>query len=325
MTATRPAPGPATGLPTPSSARRTGPEGFAAQAASGGPAIPGGATESDSAYPTTSGGISFGGVGLDRPVGALDRGLAILRYLAAAGEAPTAKVATAMALSRSTTYRLMDRLHQWGLVEANTATGHWRLGPEAARLALAALQSTQIVHAGPELLRLLAEQTCETVGLAMVNMHEMIFIYRERSRYPRSISSPATSRRPMHCTAVGKAYLAALPAAERRSLLRTTALTRYTASTITSPQRLDQELQDIQRRGWAEDRGEFSERITCCGAAVIDPAGHPVAAISVAGPSDRMQPALGRIGPMVASTAQAISRRLGCPLSSTTRWPSGTD
>jgi DNA-binding IclR family transcriptional regulator len=39
--------------------------------------------------------------------------------------------------------------------------------------------------------------------------------------------------------------------------------------------------------------------------------GRPVAAISVAGVTDRISPDLSRIGAVVASTAEAISRRLG--------------
>lgn len=300
-------------LPTAARMPQTAPKGAGARAPLDDSATLRTATVNGWDRANTSGEVPMHDLGLDRPVGALDRGLAILKYLSTAGEAPIATVATAISLSRSTTYRLMDRLHQWGLVEANPTTGHWRLGPEAAKLAMAALQSTEIVCVGPELLRLLAQQTCETVGLAMFNTHEMIFIYREQGSHPVIFPQRVGSRRPLHCTAIGKAYLAALPVTEQRSLLRTTRLTRYTAHTITSPARLDQELRSIRQRGWSEDHGEFSERIMCCGAAVFDRAGQPVAAISVAGPSERMQLMLSRVGPMVASTAQAISRRLGGP------------
>jgi DNA-binding IclR family transcriptional regulator len=47
------------------------------------------------------------------------------------------------------------------------------------------------------------------------------------------------------------------------------------------------------------------------GAAILDHTGHPVAAISAAGPAERMERSLARIAPIVASTAEAISRRLG--------------
>jgi DNA-binding IclR family transcriptional regulator len=56
---------------------------------------------------------------------------------------------------------------------------------------------------------------------------------------------------------------------------------------------------------------EFSDAAACCGAAVLDHAGRPVGAISAAGPAERMEPIFARIAPIVASTAEAISRRLG--------------
>ena len=75
--------------------------------------------------------------------------------------------------------------------------------------------------------------------------------------------------------------------------------------------RLEAELADAHRRGWSCEHREFSDAAACCGAAILNHTGHPVAAISAAGPADRMERALERIAPIVASTAEAISRRLG--------------
>ncbi|HEV3012348.1 MAG TPA: IclR family transcriptional regulator C-terminal domain-containing protein [Actinomycetota bacterium] len=46
---------------------------------------------------------------------------------------------------------------------------------------------------------------------------------------------PVRARRPLHCTALGKAYLAALPGQELEARLTGVELTRFTASTITDP------------------------------------------------------------------------------------------
>lgn len=246
----------------------------------------------------------------DKAVGTLDRGLAILDYLASVREATVPEIAEALRLTRSTTYRLVDRLDQAGYL-APASSGQWRLGPAAARLAMTAVQSTDVVHAAPDLLRSLAQQTRETVGLGVCNADEMIFVYRERGPQAVSVSAEIGARRPLHCTAVGKAYLAALPDGERRAILRRITLTAYTPRTITSRNLLEAELADVHRRGWSSERREFSDAAACCGAAVLDRTGHPVAAISTAGPAGRMERSFARIAPIVASTAEAISRRLG--------------
>lgn len=243
--------------------------------------------------------------------GSLDRGLAILQFLVTAREVPVAEIAEGVALSRSTTYRLMDRLQALGFVVRVGDQGRWKLGPAAARLGAAAAQSADVAHVAPELLRVLVQQTQETVGLGVPGGEDMVFIYRELGPHSIAVNPPLGARRPLHCTSIGKAYLAALPAAEARSLVSGLELVPFTTHTITSREALRVELSTIRRRGWAEDHREFDDTVTCCGAAIRDASGMPVAAISASGPYRRTTPMLSRLGPLVAATAEAISRRLG--------------
>lgn len=243
---------------------------------------------------------------------ALDRSLSILDLLATMrGGATVAEIAAAVRTSRSTTYRLMDRLRRRGYIDDNGDQGRWRLGPSAARLALAAVQSTDVAQIAPEYLKMLVQQTRESVNLGIPQGTDIVFIYRDRGPQRVVVQGEVGARRPMHCTSVGKAYLAALPEAEREPLLRKLIYHRYTERTITNRAQLERDLQRTTERGWAEDRGEIDANSTCCAAAIHDNLGRPVAAISVAGLTDRITQDLGRVGPIVASTAEAISRRLG--------------
>src|SRR4029453_12468982 len=108
-----------------------------------------------------------------------------------------------------------------------------------------------------------------------------------------------------------KAYLAALPPAELEARLATLKLDRHTAATITDPAALAAGLERVRRRGWAVDAEEVEEGVFCLGAAVRDHQRRAVAAISVAGPAYRVRAGAERLGPLVAETAAAISRRLG--------------
>lgn len=254
----------------------------------------------------------------EQPKGSLDRGLTILTYLSTAGESPVSELAEVAGMSRSAAYRIVDRLREADYVVDGDAS-RVKLGPAAARLAMAAVQTTDVVHVAPELLRLLAQQTRETVGLGVLSGEEMVFVYRERGPQPVTVNAELGARRPLHCTAIGKAYLSALSPPERKALVRTPKLTRYTDHTITSRTELDRELERSRSRGWTIERGEFDDASTCCGAPILDHTGSPVAAISVAGLRDRMESTLERIGPTVASTAEAISRRLGHNPDATTR------
>ena len=105
--------------------------------------------------------------------------------------------------------------------------------------------------------------------------------------------------------------MAALPPPELAGRLATLELDRFTAATLTDPAALAAELELVRRRGWAVDAEEVEEGVVCLGAAVRDHRRRAVAAISVAGPAARVRARAGRLGPLVAETAEAISRRLG--------------
>jgi IclR family transcriptional regulator, acetate operon repressor len=243
--------------------------------------------------------------------GTLERGLRLLQFFAAAGEATPAEAAKATGLSRSATYRIADRLRGWGFLEANPATEALRLGSEAVRLGMAALASLEVTGVAPPHLRRLADQTQETVNLAVVDGDQVVYIHKEEGTLAVKMSAQLGSRRPLHCTALGKAWLAALPAPELEALLAGLDLARFTAATITDPAALAAELDRVRRRGWATDEEEVEEGVYCLGAAIRDHRRSAVAAISVAGPAYRLRARADQVGALVAETAAAISRRLG--------------
>ncbi|MFK0113006.1 IclR family transcriptional regulator [Streptomyces sp. NPDC091217] len=243
--------------------------------------------------------------------GPLDRALAVLRHMAGAQEATATDIAAAAGTSRSTAYRLAERLTSWGFLQLADEPGRWMLGPEALRLGLAVLSRSQVAQVAPELVRHLMELTRETTGVAIPVHDSMVFVHRELGPIP----SPATTRvgttRPMHCTAVGKAWLAGLSGPRLAKVLEYLPLRAYTPATITTAAALGRELAVIRRRGWAVDDGEMSPSLGSCAAAVFGPDGEPVAAVSVWGPRTRITRRLERIGPVVASTAEALTLRLG--------------
>jgi DNA-binding IclR family transcriptional regulator len=246
----------------------------------------------------------------DSRAGSLERGLAILAHLARVGDASATEIASATGTSRSATYRLIERLRELDYVEQSSG-GRWSLGSATSRLGMAALQSTDVVQVAPEYLRLLAQQTRETVGLAVLSGTEMVFVYRERGPQAVTVNAELGGRRPLHCTSLGKAYLAALPAADLRMLVRTLPLKQYTERTIHTAPALMEEIRRTQERGWALEQREFDQSTSCCGAVIRDHTGLPVASISVAGFADRVEHSVERLGLLVSSTADAISRRLG--------------
>jgi len=240
------------------------------------------------------------------PKGSLDRALEVFEVLTVRGKATTAELVAAVGVSRSAMYRLVERLEAAEYLVP--ADGQWRLGPAAARMAMAAVQHMDVFAAAPPPLRDLAARTGETVNLGILSGGEIVFVFRELGHHAVQVRSELGARRPLHATAVGKAFLAHLGPERREELVGRVPLERFTAATITDPEALQEDLAESRRRGWTEERGEFDSSSTCFGAPVMDQSGAVAAAVSIAGPSARMDTAF---GPLVAEAAGIVSRRLG--------------
>lgn len=244
-------------------------------------------------------------------MGALDRALAILDYLASSHTATTNDLITELGLRRSTAYRIVDRLREREWLSVDPVGGGWHPGPAALRLASVAMVSSSLVEAAGPILRELLTSTQETVGLAVPSGIDMVFIHRERGPRPAAVSSELGSSRPMDRTSVGRSFLAALPddaLDERIQLLVDKPESAVTADDVPA---LRTEIAQTRSRGWAQDRREFDVSTTCCGAPIRDHSGQPLAAISVAGIAERMKDNLEIVGPQVAEAAARISRLLG--------------
>jgi DNA-binding IclR family transcriptional regulator len=91
-------------------------------------------------------------------------------------------------------------------------------------------------------------------------------------------------RAPLHCTAVAKVLLAALPPEERARVAGGLDYPRLTANTITTPRALLAELARVAERGYAVDDAEHEELVHCVAAPVRGPHGAVLAALSLSAP-----------------------------------------
>ena len=67
-------------------------------------------------------------------------------------------------------------------------------------------------------------------------------------------------------------------------------LETYTDTTITDEHELIEHLKLVRARGYALDLGEHEQEVRCVAAPIFDRYGETVAAISVSGPRDRIDP-----------------------------------
>jgi DNA-binding IclR family transcriptional regulator len=117
---------------------------------------------------------------------------------------------------------------------------------------------------------------------------------------------------PLYAGASSKVLLAALPEAEVKEYLERVRLERLTDRTPTDRRRLEADLVEIRRSGYAATHGERQAGAASVAAAVLDASGRPFGSISISGPADRFPPErVRRWGELVTRTAAELSAAIG--------------
>jgi DNA-binding IclR family transcriptional regulator len=250
--------------------------------------------------------------GKDLGVRSVDRAVAILDLLAAAGSAgwrTGAEVARELGVHRSTALRLLATLERHALVERDQRTARYRLGRRLPQLASVVTGGFDLRYVARPVCEQLAAATGETATFELLIGDDIVPI--EQATASNSVMSVnwLGRRYPVHCTASGKVFLAFSPEAVRERLLARP-LEPVTPRTVTDRAVLEAQLEEARRAGLARTHEELELGLDAMAAPVYAPEGEVVAAVDVSGPSHRLagRPELDRL---TRDAAADLSRRLG--------------
>lgn len=263
-------------------------------------------------------GVSRPGSGIladsDLKVPALERGLAILELLAASPEGLTlAAIKERIDISSASIFRLSTALTQLGYVQRDEKTKRFTATRKMLRLGQPQTQGRSLVECSLDAMRQVLNATGETTQLCCLTEDQCVIIEQLASTHPFKYIVDLGSRPPTYCCAPGKAMLAFLPEAEQEFIFRRIRYQRHTARTLTNRTALVKALETIRSQGYAVDHGEHFEAIHCVAAPILDHQGRAIAAITIAGPAERL-PArnFAELGEILKSAAhQAAQRFLG--------------
>ena len=215
----------------------------------------------------------------------ISRAVAVLRVLAEHPGASLGEIAKATGLARSTVQRLVSALNSEGLVTKNFGHQGVFLGMELARLgARVNLDARTLLM---PLMEDLQARIDDNIDLTTLDNGRVVVIEQLASHEQIRVISYVGRQHPIHCTANGKAHLAQLPREDALALLGPE-LKRYTANTITDPERLMAQVEAFRELGLYIDREEFAED-ACAMATTLPEIGGRKLAIAVAMPASRFR------------------------------------
>lgn len=214
-------------------------------------------------------------------------------------------------LPKSTVHRLASTLIDAGVLEQNAESGKYRLGLVVFELGSLVRRKMDFYSEAKSFLMALRDKTGETVHLAILDQSSIVYINSLESTNAVRMRIDVGTRKPAHATAAGKVLLAFQPA-EALAKLFAAGLKERTVNTIVDPAAFRRELATIQTRGYAIADEENEIGVRSLAAPVWDHFGNVIAAVSIAGPAQRLtKKALASFVPDIVSAAEAISVRLG--------------
>ncbi len=223
-----------------------------------------------------------------------------------------AQLAQHLGAPRTTVFDILRTLEERRMVQRDAASGLYSLGLHTIELGYGAVRSFGVRRTLAPVLQALNEELDETVHLTVLDNQEVLYIDCYESSKRLRTYSVIGIRGPLHCTSVGKAILAWLPAEQQKELLAAISYERFTEHTIVTPMDLMADLERTHARGYSVDDVEHEEGVRCIGVPVFDHQGGVAASISVSGPTQRISwERVPILAPRIMEAAAEMSRRLG--------------
>jgi IclR family transcriptional regulator, KDG regulon repressor len=223
-----------------------------------------------------------------------------------------AELSKRVGLHNSTTFHLVKTMVSLGYIRQIKDSKRYRIGRPLFALAASALDEIEMVSLATPVLEDLSRETGESGHFAVRMGDSVVVIARTAAPGAFQLTERVGVVRPAHCTALGKVILAALRPDQLDRFLARIELAAVAPKSITEPDALRKDLNEVRSSGIAFDDGEFNPEVRCIAVPVKDFSGQVIGAIGISGPIWRLSiQALQSRAITVQAAAQRLSAEFG--------------
>ncbi|SME98658.1 transcriptional regulator, IclR family [Tistlia consotensis] len=237
----------------------------------------------------------------------------ILEEMAPLGEGiRVTDLALRLGMPKPRIYRFLQTLTALGYVAQDPATERYHLTLKLFHLGQAIADGTQLTTVARPVMIRLRDATGQTTTLSVVEDRGMRVIDIVRMETPVQIVTKPGALLEFHASAQGKLALAfGKPALW--DYVRTHPLAVLTRQTNTDIARLEREVQQVRRQGWAAAPEETLPGVNAVSAPILDAGNAMIGTITIAGSVQTIlpEPEESQIA-AVREAARSISNSLGC-------------
>ncbi len=196
-------------------------------------------------------------------------------------------ISTETGIARSTVHRILQALQADGIVQRHTKQGYL-LTPKLLSIGLRGMAEREMLDVAIPVMRVLSENTKETVSLNVLSGYERVCIYCIEGSQPITRNIPIGSNGPLFRGSAGKVIASGLSGAERLRVLD-----YYVRKNVFHQENVQGLLQDVERvgqQGYAISRGERIPGSASVAVPLKDVMGNVVASLSVSTLESRLTP-----------------------------------
>lgn len=234
----------------------------------------------------------------------------VISILEQRGETSAADIAGLTAEPLSSVYRLLQSLTGIGWVDRGWRRGTYRLGLLLLEVGSHLEDQLDIREAALPTLRHLLSEIGVTAFLCVRRDNRAVCVERLEGQSVRSLAMQLGSSLPLYAGAAPRALLAFLPVAEQQMVLAADELPGDPARP--DRDRVEADIDQVHRRGYAISDGDVTPGIAALGAPVFNHRGELAAAISISGLRAQVLGAQEqRNVELILAGARVVSRALG--------------
>ena len=182
-------------------------------------------------------------------------------------------------INTTSTFRFVETLVQLGYLRKDPRTKLVKLGPAALALGYNIIKSFDLLQIVKPAVDQAFERHNVSIDTAVAENGRLVLLYRREAKDTLTFTLPSVSS-DLQCSALGKAYLAALPEPGLRDLLEGMTFARRTPRSLASRAAVLADLRRTRARGYSVNNEEYILGLISIGAPLVSQTGDVLGAVS---------------------------------------------
>lgn len=198
------------------------------------------------------------------------------------------ELAETLGRPKQTVHRTARQLEEHGFLFREPTRDRYAIGPKLFAVSRDVMGWCMRYAPRHAVLGRLVEEVAETCNIGILDGDRVLYLDRVESNFPLRAELHPGSRVPLHCTGLGKLFLAHLPSRTRKRMIERLDLVRHTDRTIVDPVALEDACTQIRARGYSTNEEEYHDGIISVAVPIVNEQNAVISGLAIHAPAARM-------------------------------------